>query len=346
MGGSRRGCGCSDQTFSLRVDIDLLWSATEEDLKRHKENAAEYFPVSYVPSLVIQNAASCDVSAVAGASGSPYTIENELNFVRIRVYGTFISRMEVGMFPFDSHELSVHVTLAFKSAKEVVFAPEKLDHDCMYVVTEFNAIQDWEILGCNLTAYVDEGDFPFAFLKGTICVRRIPWSFLFKQMLSVTLTTGLGLAGFQIADKTSRLNYYVLLLLTIIGIQFAIASVLPPSAYMSIADKLLLSCMAFTIGLSAYSAGIDVDDNGNVIDLNSASYVAYGLYGGGCCVFTCISVMEYQKHSRKTAPTMLKKKPTYTSKGVYLYDLPRNKTVTADMNWSSAKSFKTKIASI
>ena len=227
-----------------------------------------------------------------------------------------------------------------------MFAPEKFDHDCMYVVTDFNAIQDWEIRGCHFSAYVDEGDFPFAFLKGTIFVRRIPWSFLFKQMLSVALTTGLGLTGFQITDKTSRLNYYVLLLLTIIGIQFAIASVLPPSAYMSIADKLLLSCMAFTIGLCAYSAGIDVDDHGNVIDLDGASYVAYALYGGGCFVFTFISVSEYHKTSRQTAPTMFKKKPTYTSKGVYLYDLPRNKTVTADMNWSSSKSFKTKVASI
>ena len=47
-------------------------------------------------------------------------------------------------------------------------------------------------------------------------------------MLAVTLTSALTLCAFVIDSKTDRLNYLIVLLLTIVGIQFAVAALLPP----------------------------------------------------------------------------------------------------------------------
>ena len=169
-------------TFSLRLDVDLLWTATAADVALYAADPANYRPQSYVPSLVIQNAKEVALEEVIGASGSAYhIIDGAKNFVRIKVYGVFLVNLNVRNFPFDSQALPVVVTVTFKNAKEVLFVPENISKDCMYVLSEFKAIQDWDIVGCSLVAYVDKGDFPFAFLKGTIFVRRVPWNFVFKQ---------------------------------------------------------------------------------------------------------------------------------------------------------------------
>ena len=169
-------------TFSLRLDIDFVWTATADDIALHEADPSKYRPKSYVPSLVVQNAKEVEFTEVPGASGSAYdVIEGKKNFVRIKVYGVFLVNLNVRNFPFDSQALPVVVTVTFKNAKEVLFVPENISKDCMYVLSEFKAIQDWDIVGCSLVSYVDKGDFPFAFLKGTIYVRRVPWNFVIKQ---------------------------------------------------------------------------------------------------------------------------------------------------------------------
>ena len=48
-------------------------------------------------------------------------------------------------------------------------------------------------------------------------------------MLAVTLTTALSLCMFVInGSRTDRLNYLIVLLLTVVGIQFAVSTLLPP----------------------------------------------------------------------------------------------------------------------
>lgn len=136
------GISTVDLTFSLRVDLDILWDASQDEICEFRKNKSEYKP-KYIPQLVFQNSKEIEVENVIGPHGSEYRIDEGKNFVRLKVYGTFLQNFDVAFFPFDKQKLKIVITLSFKTSDEVIFAPENEKNECLYVLTEYNAMENY-----------------------------------------------------------------------------------------------------------------------------------------------------------------------------------------------------------
>lgn len=247
----------SELVLDLRIDFDILWKASEADKLLYSQNPEEYRPVTFVPSLVFQNSKDVDVVEVPGGNGSPYSIENGKNFVRLKVTGTFLQNFNVTLFPFDHQIMRIVTTISFKTADQVIFCPESNTKNVLYLLTEYNAIKDWQITGCKLQYYVDSSNF--AFVETQISISRVPWNITFNYFGTATLITIVGLLSQKIESKSDRMSFLVTVLLTIIALQFSVIDKLPPSPYLTLSDWYLLTNSGFIAAL-LYQTAIS-DDN-------------------------------------------------------------------------------------
>lgn len=233
-----------DLTFDLRLDIDLLWLATDKDKLLFSSNSADYKPSSYIPQLVFQNAKSISIESVPGESGSPYKIEKDLfNFTRLKIVGTFIKLFDCHFFPFDKQSLDMYISLSFKNADSAVFVPEDPSKDVVYVLTEFSGLVDWKITGAHVVGYVDDSNF--SMMKFSILCTRIPWNIVLKQLLVVLVLTSFSIVSYTLESKGDRLGFLITVLLTVVALQFTMNSQLPPTPYIGYIDIVLISCYAF-----------------------------------------------------------------------------------------------------
>lgn len=303
-----------DLTFDLRVDFDILWAASNEDIELYSTEPATYRPISYVPSLVMQNAREVDILEVEGPYGSPYRLENNKNFVRLKVTGTFLQDFDLSTFPFDSQRLKITTTLSFKNADEVVFAPEDPTKDIMYVLTNYNAIADWEIIDCKLESTIDSSNF--AFLHSSILIRRIPWSIIVKQFLVCILITSLALVAYSLTSRSDRLNFLITQLLTVVALQFTLSELLPPTPLPTFADIFMITCSIYILCIMFQAATSEVDTDGQYVSNDSSSYavgafcILMGLFSIASAILFIfsVSICKYYDTSKRTYKT-------HTSKG-------------------------------
>lgn len=282
----------SELLLDCRVDFDLLWLASREDIKAFEENPSEYRPKSYMPSLVFQNSKEVDVFEVTSATGSPYKIENGKNFVRLKVNGSFLQNFNVGFFPFDHQTMRVVVTISFKNADELIFCPENSNCDVLYVLTEYNALKDWKITGCELEYYVDNSNF--AFVEVLISISRVPWNIVFNYLLIALFISTVGLCSYNMTDKSSRLGFLITVMLTIIALQYSVTDRLPPSPYLTFSDYYMFINFGFIGGIIFQSLSAVPDENGQLND-SKEYYTAIMLLVSINVFFITVALFVYFK---------------------------------------------------
>ncbi|GAB5364194.1 hypothetical protein AAMO2058_000948300 [Amorphochlora amoebiformis] len=265
----------SAQTFSLRVDYDLFWRATDEDIKKWEGlglDRSGYEPVGYKPRLVLQNASSMDkCDPVMQENGGMYTIQKvkelgnkQMNFVRMEVRATFIEAFNTDNFPFDTQQLVIPLCLSFQTADVRRFAPISPDGDIVYVLSEFNAIDEWKITSAHAKIYADSSNYPWC--TTYIRVSRKPWNVVWKYFTLVSFLASGSLAGFSIKGRADRMGYLITLFLSIVAVQFSMNDSLPKSPRPSYADYIMVSGMTFTTALIVEAATFSENDMGELDD--------------------------------------------------------------------------------
>ena len=83
-----------ENSFEARVDVDMQWPATEEDKANFARDESVFRP-SFVPDLVVQNAAKLDKRSIPTANLNEFTIKEGQCFVRVRCEGSFIEEFEL-----------------------------------------------------------------------------------------------------------------------------------------------------------------------------------------------------------------------------------------------------------
>jgi len=135
-----------------------------------------------VPRLVLQNASELDkCEPVMQETGGDYTVQEvkelggrKMNFVRIEVRANFIQSFTPDNFPFDIQQLRVPLCLSFQTCDKRHFAPLNPDADMVYVLSEFSAIEEWNIVSAEAAVYADTSNYPWC--TATIVLQRKPWN--------------------------------------------------------------------------------------------------------------------------------------------------------------------------
>jgi hypothetical protein len=302
-----------EMTFDLRIDIDLLWTASDKELEEFAKSRYSYTP-TFVPNLVFQNAKTVDVSQVPLESGSPFSIQNGKNFVRLKVVGTFLNNFDVFRFPFDVQKLRMNVSLSFKNAEEVDFVCENADADVMYVLTENNAIADWVIFACDFESKV--GSDGFACLQILVGVRRTSSYIAWKHFFPCLLITFASFLSFYLSDSADRMNYLVTMLLTLVAFNFAITDLLPFNPNPTFTDLVFMTSFSF-VSMLLFKAGVAPLEEEFVFFWFSCI-----LFSSLCLIFCITSAYFFVDNNLKCAdtsfllrPESIQKTTTYKSKG-------------------------------
>lgn len=166
-----------ENTFNARVDVDMMWPATAEDLKNFAADEKHYKP-SFNPDLVVQNAANLNLRQIPGVNANPYTIKmaSKENFVRVRCEGSFICSFELTRFPFDIQDLKMSFALSFVDASEAVLvvSPEATSFVCL---TRYTALTEWVFVRLAAFSEIKEG---FSYATASLIVKRKPDIYLKK----------------------------------------------------------------------------------------------------------------------------------------------------------------------
>ena len=173
--------------------------------------------------------------------------------------------------------------------------------------------------------YVEDG---FSFLKTTISVARVPWSFLLRDLLLACIITVASLSCFGIdyIDTGSRLGLLSTILLTLAAFQFVVSQNLPSLPILTIADRYMISCFVFTFSLMAIIAStyyIDMDSTTDqkllisFVAVFAAYHIIFAIVGRNAYLRTLRCNSEYVSNPKlwasKVFPVVSNK---VTSRGV------------------------------
>mmetsp|Transcript_6407 Transcript_6407/g.8811 ORF Transcript_6407/g.8811 Transcript_6407/m.8811 type:complete len:383 (-) Transcript_6407:152-1300(-) len=271
---------CAENLFELRVDVDLYWKASERDIKlwddlKAKNEESNYVPLSYVPNVILQNASEKEITTVTQKTGGQYYIdrdvviegESDFNFVRLQIVGTFLQEFVLDRFPFDVQVLRLPIGVSFTTYENTRFKPFKAkDHKVAWVLQEFSALNDWQVLKVTCEMGHDGSTPAYPFIVTDVVVRRLPWSTLWKYFVPVSLLLLSSLAGYSVSSIGDRLAYLITLFLSYVGIQYSIDDRNAVTPRPTFTDYFIVSAIVLTTFMIFQAALSKQDEDGNLED--------------------------------------------------------------------------------
>lgn len=234
----------TSNTFDIKVDVDLTWPASEQDLQNYSSHPSTYTP-SFVPNLVFINSMSVDTDVLVPLQGNHfYQIrEGNRNYIRHRFIGKMVNNYRVENFPFDVQNLVLAISLSFYDMDQAYF--EAPDKSYLYVPRRFTALPGWELNRC-FSGIIDNGNF--STIIAVVQAKRIraPYFFrIFSPLFVLNLATfSIYFVGDAIEEK---INILITSLLSFVGMIYVLSSLVPMAGQTTLFDKYSMTSIAMCV---------------------------------------------------------------------------------------------------
>ncbi len=175
-------------------------------------------------------------------NGSPskeivYVTEEE-GFIQYRVKGDFVKTFDFTRYPFEAHNLQVTVEHKNMNSTELVYVPDP--DSCLDSGVN---IVGWDLVnfGTSVVEHVFS-DNSFSNFVVDLNVGRPFFSSLVKNVLPITVITIISLLTFVIHPKNfgQRIGLAVSTLMAASAIHLSLLNALPPTGYLTLADRMML----------------------------------------------------------------------------------------------------------
>lgn len=224
----------SNNTFSVRFDIDLSWKALGDDEANYLRDKHQYKP-TYVPNLVFMNALTQDeVCNVPWQGDAEYQLNKGRNYVRVRYVGTMVNNFDVGAFPFDVQNIVLAVSLSFFDETGVKFVVRNDKSPFVYVPTKYTAVPGFELSRCMGGVISSDG---FSVLTAVVQIKRVPRPFIFRIFMPLLALNATTFAIYAIDDDTEKLNVLITALLSFVGMIYILSISVPMAGKSSVLDQ-------------------------------------------------------------------------------------------------------------
>jgi hypothetical protein len=197
-----------------------------------------------------------DVTEFEFVNGFPTKYEvkadEEHGYLEYRIRGDFIKTFDFTRYPFETHELTVELEHKNLNASHLSFEADPTSN-----VDESVNVAGWEIgdFETRVTehSYGDEAYSRFIF---SITLRRPALSSFVKSVLPISVITTISLLAFFISPQNfaQRIGLGVTTLLSATAFHLSLLSGIPPTGYLTLADRMMLS--VYTIFLYNLSASV------------------------------------------------------------------------------------------
>jgi hypothetical protein len=257
----------TESKFYARVDLDVDWVATQDDLQRWKSDPESYKP-GFAPDIVSLNGMGVSGSRVPDKNGNEIHIKggrNEYqtmcgrNFMRVRFEGEFIEAFAMESFPFDVQALTLVFGLSFFNAEELRFTQPPGDKPFFYIVRRNSAFHEWT--PARLVAGISVIE-DFSTLVCQLQLKRDPTPYLLRIGAPCLVINALQFAIFISPEASERVNLALTLILTFVALIYTLTTLIPMAGRATVADAYVFNSVAVAVLAVALSVGASYAPNG------------------------------------------------------------------------------------
>lgn len=238
----------SANTFDIKVDIDLSWKATEEDVMKYKENKHKYHP-SFVPDLVFENSMDVVTEKLVPLEGDIiYQMKDDKrNYIRQRFIGTMVKKYKIETFPFDVLDLVVSISLSFYTMKEAYFEIRPDEEPFVYVPTKFSAAPGFEFSRALGGVMSNKDPSSFSVLAVLVQIQRISTPFIYRIFLPLVILNLATFSIYAVKDTSGRINILITILLSFVGMIYVLSSLVPIDGKSNVFDLYAMSSVMICV---------------------------------------------------------------------------------------------------
>ncbi|MFH2110613.1 MAG: hypothetical protein ABIJ47_05060 [Candidatus Bathyarchaeota archaeon] len=181
-----------------------------------------------------------------------YVTEEE-GFLQYRVKGDFVKTFDFSRYPFESHDLVVSMEHKNLNSSALVYVA-----DADSSVDEGVNVVGWDLLDYETSVRVHRfSGNSFSNLVFSLRVGRPMLSSLVKNVLPITVITVISLLTFFIAPQNfgQRIGLAVSTLMAASAFHISLLNALPPTGYLTLADRMMLTVyiiFLFNLATSVY----------------------------------------------------------------------------------------------
>jgi len=232
---------------NVRVGVWLV-NVEKVDLAANSYRLDFYLWFVFNPSEVTAS----EVQDFEFINGFPtkYEISQSQGYLEYRVRGDFIKTFDFSRYPFETHRLSVELEHKSLNASYLSLLDDPASN-----IDEVANVAGWEITDFETTvtehSYGDETYSRFVF---SVVLHRPGLSSFVKSVLPISVITTISLLAFFVSPQNfaQRIGLGVTTLLSATAFHLSLLSGIPPTGYLTLADRMMLSIYAiFLYNLSA-----------------------------------------------------------------------------------------------
>jgi hypothetical protein len=228
----------SKNPVKVQVGVWLI-NVEKVDLSANSYRLDFYLWFSYNPSQISLS----EVQQFEFINGAPTTYIVDVNethgYLEYRVRGDFITSFDFSQYPFETHSLAVEIEHKYLDVNNLIFEQDQTS----------NIDPEANVAGWNLGSFqtsIDEhsyGEETFSrFLFGIHLERPFVSSFV-KTVVPLAVITTISLLAFFMAPQNfaQRITLAVTTLLSATAFHLSLINGIPPTGYLTFADRMMIS---------------------------------------------------------------------------------------------------------
>jgi hypothetical protein len=247
--------GASAASTSLvKVQVGVwLVNVEKVDLPANSYRLDFYLWFNYNPSEI--NLSQIQQFEFINGAPTMYIVDvNETQgYLEYRVRGDFIKTFDFSQYPFETHELAVEIEHKNLDVNSLVFEADPTSN----IDPEAN-VAGWNLGGFETSVTEHSyGEETFSRFVFSVDLQRPALSSFIKTVLPIAVITAISLLAFFMAPQNfaQRITLGVTTLLSATAFHLSLLSSIPPTGYLTFADKMMLSVYViflFNLSVSVY----------------------------------------------------------------------------------------------
>lgn len=239
----------SENTISVETGIWLV-NLEKVDLAASSYKLDFYLWFKFDPSEISLE----DIKEFEFINGAPTKYEisanKEQGYLEYRVKGDFIKTFDFTRYPFETQELSIELEHKNLNASSLIYKADPTSN-----IDEEANVAGWNIGNFGILILEHSyGDETYSRFVTRITLQRPMLSAFIKSVLPVSVITTISLLAFFISPQNfaQRIGLGVTTLLSATAFHLSLLSGIPPTGYLTLADRIMVSTYAiFLYNLSA-----------------------------------------------------------------------------------------------
>jgi len=241
-----------ENPLEIKTGVWLI-NIEKVDLSANSYRLDFYLWFQYNPSEISLS----DVQKFEFINGAPtmYVVEvNETQgYLEYRVRGDFIKTFDFSQYPFETHELAVEIEHKNLDVNSLVF-----EQDSTSNIDPEASVAGWNLGGFQTSVTEHSyGEETFSRFVFSVDLQRPALSSFIKTVLPIAVITTISLLAFFMAPQNfaQRITLGVTTLLSATAFHLSLLSGIPPTGYLTFADKMMLSVYViflFNLSVSVY----------------------------------------------------------------------------------------------